>query len=116
MCNWLNRWKDPSGTASKEEGSFTATIHELEATNRDLRGELDQTSTRLESALDEVGTLRARNCQLESEVETSLSTVKRQEEELARLRGGIGQVMQVLGNLYPQNDLEPRETSAAAEP
>lgn len=45
-----------------------------------------------------------------------MSTVKRQEEELARLRGGIGQVMQVLGSLYPQNDLVPRETTAAAEP
>ncbi|CAI7615153.1 unnamed protein product [Penicillium pancosmium] len=107
---------DSSGAASKEEGSFTAKIRELEATNRDLRGELDQTSTRLESALDEGRTLRAKNCQLEREVETSISTVKRQEEELARLRGGIGQVMQVLGNLYPQNNLGPRETSAAAEP
>lgn len=106
--------KDTSGAASKEEGSFTAKIRELKATNRDLRGELDQTSTRLESALDEGSTLRAKNCQLESEVEASLSRVKRQEEELARLRGGIRQVMQSLGNLYPQNDLV-QEPSAAAE-
>ncbi|KAJ5160985.1 uncharacterized protein N7482_007989 [Penicillium canariense] len=84
MRNSLNGWKDTSESASKEEGSFTAKIRELEAANCYLRRD-----TRLESALDEGRTLRTKSCMLEREVETSMSTVQRQGEELARLRGGL---------------------------
>lgn len=100
-----------SEPASREEGSFTAKIRELEVTNCELRRELDQASTRLESALDEGRTLQAKSSMLERQVKSSSSTVERQEEELARLRRGIDQVMQVLAGLCPQKDPVSGETS-----
>lgn len=48
---------------------------------------------------------------LERQVKSSSSTVERQEEELARLRRGIDQVMQVLAGLCPQDHVSG-ETSA----
>ncbi|KAJ5981111.1 hypothetical protein N7481_008409 [Penicillium waksmanii] len=61
----------PLGAREQGGGSFTAKISELgPAANHDLRRELDQTSMRLGSSLDESGKLRAKNCMLEREVET----------------------------------------------
>lgn len=50
----------------------------------------------VESSLDEGGKLRAKNCTLEREAETIMSTMRQQREELEHLRGGISQAMQIL--------------------
>lgn len=83
----------PSGARKQGGGVFIAKVRDLEAANHDLRRKLDQTSTRLESSLDESRKLRANNCMLECHAEISMSTTRQQREELDRLRGGISEAV-----------------------
>ncbi|KAJ5544012.1 hypothetical protein N7494_005291 [Penicillium frequentans] len=81
------------------DGSFTAEICELKATNSRIEKELERTRSRLDDCLRESHTLRDEASQLRYDMQILESQNEILRDKLAETRRGIKGVMQTLGSL-----------------
>lgn len=84
------------------DGSFTAEISELKATNSRIEEELGRTRSRLDDSLRESHTLRAEANELRHDLQILESQNKNMHDELVQKRVGIAGAMQTLSSLQTE--------------
>ncbi|KAJ5288035.1 hypothetical protein N7478_003721 [Penicillium angulare] len=81
---------------SRDSGSFTAKIHDLESAKRDLRLDLDRTRADLEECSGKNSSLQDRIDELQNEITTAVSRAVQLESDLARTRKCIAITIELL--------------------
>jgi uncharacterized coiled-coil DUF342 family protein len=92
------------------DGSFTAEIRELKATNSRIEEELGRTRSRLNDCLRESHTLRAEANELRNDLQVLELQNRTLHDELVQKRVGIAEAMQTLSSLQTEEIELPLDT------